>query len=138
MKLEYLYHKYKTLAFSVAYQMTGSIHDAEDIVQDVYLQLKGVDLSAVTEHKAYLMKMVVNKSLNFLHSARYKKEVYTGPWLPEPLIDMHSDEPLHRLVHEESISYAFAVLLHNLSELERSVYILRESLAFDYATNLRI
>lgn len=134
MQLEYLYQNYKPLAFSVAYQMTGSIHDAEDIVQDVYIHLNEMDLSSVEKHKAYLMKMVVNKSLNFLQSARYHKEVYTGPWLPEPLIDMYTDEPLHRLIHEESISYAFAVLLHNLSELERCVYILRESLAFDYAT----
>lgn len=134
MKLEYLYHNYKPLAFSVAYQMTGSIHDAEDIVQNVYVHLKEMDLYSVTEHKAYLMKMVVNKSLNFLQSARYNKEVYTGPWLPEPLIEINSDEPLLRLLHEESISYAFTVLLHNLSELERCVYILRKSLDFDYAT----
>src|SRR5690625_165667 len=133
MKLEDLYENYKSLAFSVAYQMVGSTHDAEDIVQDVYVQLKKVDLSSIAEHKAYLMKIVVNKSLNFLHSAKYKKEVYTGPWLPEPLIE-HTDEPVNRLVHEESISYAFTVLLQNLSELERCVYILRESLAFDYAT----
>jgi len=134
MKFECLYHNYKPLAFSVAYQMMGSIHDAEDIVQDVYVDLKEMDLSSISEHKAYLMKMVVNKSLNFLHSARYKKEVYTGPWLPEPLVEINQDEPLHRLVHEESISYAFTVLLHNLTELERCVYILRESLSFDYAT----
>src|SRR5690625_826642 len=133
MKLEDLYENYKSLAFSVAYQMVVSIHDAVDIVQDVYVQLKKVDLSSIAEHKAYLMKIVVNKSLNFLHSAKYKKEVYTGPWLPEPLIE-HTDEPVHRLVHEESISYAFTVLLHNLTELERCVYILRESLSFDYAT----
>src|SRR5690625_1064903 len=133
MKLEYLYHNYKSLAFSVAYQMIGSIHDAEDVVQDVYVQLKEVDLSSVAEHKAYLMKMVVNKSLKYLQSAKSKKEVYTGHLLPELLIEVHSDELSHRLLQEESISYAFAVLLQNLSELERCVYILRESLAFDYA-----
>ncbi|WP_196493754.1 sigma-70 family RNA polymerase sigma factor [Ornithinibacillus caprae] len=134
MKYEQLYNNYRSLAFSVAYQMIGSIHDAEDIVQEVYVQLNRVDLSSLVEPKAYLMKMVVNKCLNYLQSTRHKRKVYTGPWLPEPLIDIHTNELLNRLLKEESISYAFTVLLHNLTELERCVYILKKSLTFDYAT----
>jgi len=133
MSLEKLYQKHKVLAFSVAYKMLGSIQEAEDIVQEVYVQLEKVDLTTVSEPKAYMMKMVVNRSLNHLQSARHKREVYTGPWLPEPLIDIQN-EPLNNLLREESISYAFNVLLQTLTELERCVYILRESLVYDYAT----
>src|SRR5690625_1182389 len=133
MSLEKLYQKHKVLAFSVAYKMLGSIQEAEDIVQEVYVQLEKVDLTTVSEPKAYMMKMVVNRSLNHLQSARHKREVYTGPWLPEPLIDIQN-EPLNNLLREESISYAFNVLLQTLTELERYVYILRESLVNDYAT----
>src|SRR5690625_3679988 len=134
MTLEQLYQKHKSLAFSAAYQMLGSIQDAEDIVQEVYVQLETIDLTTIDEHKAYTMKIVVNKCLNHLKLARHKREVYIGPWLPEPLFDKQNDESLNRLIQKESVSYAFHVLLQTLTELERCVYILRESLAFDYAT----
>lgn len=133
MSLEKLYQKQKVLAFSVAYKMLRSIQEAEDIVQELYVQLEKVDLTTVSEPKVYMMKMVVNRCLNHLQSARHKREVYTVPWLPEPLIDIQN-EPLNNLLRQESISYAFNVLLQTLTELERGVYILRESLVYDYAT----
>src|SRR5690625_2812235 len=111
MSLEKLYQKHKVLAFSVAYKMLGSIQEAEDIVQEVYVQLKKIDLATISEPKAYMMKMIVNRSLNHLQSARHKREVYIGPWLPEPLIDLQNDEPLNYLIRKESISYAFNVLI---------------------------
>ena len=110
MTLEQLSQKHKNLAFSVAYQMLGSNQDAEDVVQEVYVQLETIDLTTIDEHKAYTMKIVVNKCLNHLKLARHKKEVYIGPWLPEPLFDKQNDESLNRLIQKESVSYAFHVL----------------------------
>jgi len=93
--------------------MIGSIHDAEDVVQEVYAQLEKADLSSVIEPKAYLMKMAVNKCLNHLQSARHKREIYTGPWLPEPLIDVHNDEPLNHLLQQESVSVCTYCIVAN-------------------------
>ncbi|WP_194841984.1 RNA polymerase sigma factor SigJ [Gracilibacillus salitolerans] len=132
MDYSHLYDEYKPLLFAVAYRMVGSIKDAEDIVHDVFLQLEKVDLFTIDDPKAYLTKMTTNKSLNHLQSSIKKREVYPGPWLPEPIVTPEANAPLANLLKEESISYAFIVLLHQLTALERCIYILREVLAFDY------
>ncbi|MGP4041291.1 RNA polymerase sigma factor SigJ [Gracilibacillus sp. D59] len=132
MDYSHLYDMYKPLLFTVAYRMLGSIKDAEDIVHDVFIQLEKVDLSTINDPKAYLTKMTTNKSLNYLQSSMKKREVYPGQWLPEPIVNPDANAPLECLLKEESISYAFVVLLHQLTELERCIYILREVLAFDY------
>lgn len=134
MDVEQLFHQHKSTMFTVAYQMLGVVHDAEDIVHDVYLQLKEINITSVNHPKAYLTKMVTNKCLNYLQSARQQREVYIGPWLPEPLAGISSDNPLNQIVKKESISYAFTVILHKLTDLERCVFLLRETLALDYET----
>lgn len=126
------YEEYKSFLLSVAYKMLGSVKDAEDIVQDVFVQLEEMDISSLHDPKAYLTKMTTNKCLNLLQSARKKREVYPGPWLPEPIVETMVNEPLEQLLKEESISYAFVVLLHQLTELERCVFLLREILSYDY------
>ncbi|WP_163581971.1 sigma-70 family RNA polymerase sigma factor [Gracilibacillus saliphilus] len=127
-----LYDTYKPLLFTVAYQMIGTIKEAEDIVHDVFVQLENVDLTNIDDLKAYLTKMTTNKSLNYLKSSIKKREIYPGPWLPEPIVNPDANTPLDNLLKEESISYAFVVLLHQLTELERCIYILREVFIFDY------
>ncbi|SFL85875.1 RNA polymerase sigma-70 factor, ECF subfamily [Gracilibacillus orientalis] len=133
MDYSHLYAMYKPLLFTVAYRMLGSIKDAEDIVHDVFMHLEKLDLSTIDDPKAYLAKMTTNKSLNYLQSSTKKREVYPGPWLPEPIVNPDANAPLENLLKEESISYAFVVLLHQLTELERCIYILRVVLTFDYA-----
>ncbi|TGU65627.1 RNA polymerase subunit sigma-24, partial [Mesorhizobium sp. M00.F.Ca.ET.186.01.1.1] len=83
--MEALYQQYKGLLFRLAYQLTGSATDAEDIVQDVFLKAYDVELEQMAEPKAYLCKMTTNRCLDLLKSARHRRELYTGPWLPEPI-----------------------------------------------------
>ncbi|WP_157951019.1 sigma factor [Peribacillus acanthi] len=77
-----LYLENRPLLFSIAYRMLGTVSDAEDIVQDVFLQASVMEMEKVENIKAYLCKMVTNRCLDHLKSARVKREVYTGPWLP--------------------------------------------------------
>ncbi|GED68656.1 RNA polymerase sigma factor SigJ [Brevibacillus reuszeri] len=129
--MEWLYQKYKGLLFSLAYQMIGSATDAEDIVQDVFVKAHQIQLEQMADPKAYLCKMTTNRCLDLLKSARKKRELYTGPWLPEPI---HT--PVHdsaeSVVQKDLLSYAMLVLLEQLSETERAVFVLREALGFDY------
>ncbi|MFC4077767.1 RNA polymerase sigma-70 factor [Salinithrix halophila] len=132
MHLEQLYEDYQSLLFHLAYRMLGSVSDAEDIVQDVFLTLHQQDVHKIHHVKAYLIKTTTNRCLNVLGSARRKREEYIGPWLPEPLID--PQEPAAITEQNESISYAFLVLMEKLSPMERAVFILREGLRFEYET----
>ncbi|WP_115995379.1 RNA polymerase sigma-70 factor [Cohnella lupini] len=129
--MEELYTKYKNLLFRLAYQLTGSASDAEDIVQDVFVKVHDVDPERLAEPKAYLCRMTTNRSLDLLKSARKKRELYTGPWLPEPLFTAGDDE-FEVVERKELLSYAMLVLLERLSPAERAIFVLREALCFEY------
>lgn len=128
----HMYQQYKPLLFSLAYRMLGTVSDAEDIVQDVFLHAQQPGrLEQVEQVKAYLCKMTTNRCLDTLKSAQKKREVYTGPWLPEPLLVSEHD-PLNQFIHDETISYAMLTLLENLTPVERAVFILREAFELPY------
>ncbi|WP_216855165.1 RNA polymerase sigma-70 factor [Paenibacillus alba] len=130
--IEMLYRTYKQLLFTVAYRMLGSVSEAEDMVQDLFASLPTLDTENITNLKAYLVKMITNRCLNVLKSARKQREVYVGAWLPEPLIMANNADPMGQIVQDETISYAFLVLLQKLSAVERAVFILREVLGYEY------
>ncbi|MBO9596994.1 MAG: RNA polymerase sigma-70 factor [Cohnella sp.] len=140
MELDSVYRSYKPLLLSIAYRMLGSVADAEDLVQDTFLTAQQLETSGHDGHvrnlKAYLCKTVTNRCLDYLKSARRKREVYVGPWLPEPLVQSvgvpSGQDPLQSIVLEDTISYAFLVLLDRLTPVERAVFILREAFEYDY------
>jgi len=112
--------------FALAYRITGSPSDAEDIVQDAFLRLHRTEPDeAVRSLKAYLTTITARLSLNRLRDRRARRETYWGEWLPEPL--MTEDEP----VRAEDVSFALLVVLERLSPLERVVFVLRN--AFDFS-----
>ncbi|MFC9775859.1 sigma-70 family RNA polymerase sigma factor [Paenibacillus chitinolyticus] len=127
-----LYLEYKPLLLSMAYRMLGTLTDAEDIVQDVFAEMETKRVDHILNVRAYLLKMVTNKCINLLKSARRTREAYTGPWLPEPEVGNAAGTPEEITVRRESVSYALLVLLEQLSPLERAVFILRETLDYDY------
>ncbi|WP_442601994.1 sigma-70 family RNA polymerase sigma factor [Paenibacillus sp. KN14-4R] len=132
MDLETLYRTYKQLLLSVAYKLLGSYTEAEDALQDIFVSLRDVELESITHPKAYLVKMITNHSLNRIKSAQRKRELYTGPWLPEPVISLGDEEPSAYLIRQEIFGYALLVLMQKLTPLERAVFVLRESLGFEY------
>ncbi|MEC0177832.1 RNA polymerase sigma factor SigJ [Paenibacillus favisporus] len=130
--MEKLYGQYKALLFTLAYQLTGSAADAEDAVQDVFLKAYGLPPERLEEPKAYLCKMVTNHCLNLQKTARKKREMYVGPWLPEPIRTPETDTFETAVVRRDLLSYAMLVMLERLSPTERVVFVLREALGFDY------
>lgn len=128
-----LFEQYRGLLFSIAYRLLGSASDAEDIVQESFLRWMQADTSQVQSPKAYLSTMVVRLCLDQLRSARARREVYVGPWLPEPIATGQHQELVETPILAESLSFAFLVLLETLAPLERAVFVLREVFDYDYA-----
>lgn len=126
------YVEYKKLLFSLAYQMTGSISDAEDIIQDVFAQLSTYNVKHQTNMKGFFCKLVTNRCLDLIKSARKKRELYVGTWLPEPLIV--KEDPLYEISIENDVSFALLLLFEKLNPIQRAIFILREVLEFDYKT----
>ncbi|MEK3883701.1 RNA polymerase sigma factor SigJ [Paenibacillus sp. PL2-23] len=129
------YELYRPLLTNLAYRMLGSKGDAEDIVQDVFLDYHQREQGGIQHEKAYLARMVTNRCLNVQGSARKRRETYVGNWLPEPDVAYGAalpPDPLQLWERNETITYAMLVMLEQLSGIERAVFLLRETLAFSY------
>ena len=132
---------YRPLLFSIAYGMTGSVGDAEDIVQDAFLGLTRARRAGTTiaDPKAYLTTAVTRLGINYLSSARVRRETYVGDWLPEPVVvPADGPGPAEHAELADSLSMAFLVLLEALSPVERAVFMLREVFGYGYPEVARI
>ena len=120
--------------FSIAYRMTGSVGDAEDIVQEAFLRLTRIlrEGGSISSPKAYLATAATRLAISYLRSARVRRESYVGAWLPEPLIESSEPDPAERAEMADSLSMAFLVLLESLSPAERAVFLLHEVFAYSY------
>ena len=136
----------------LAYRMTGSAMDAEDLVQEAWLRWQGAE-AAVQNSEAWLVRVTTNLCLDHVRSARVRREAYVGPWLPEPVVGPAGfgmpgvpevdaagavaqavlADPERHGVLAESLSSAFLVVLERLSPLERAAWLLREAFDYDYA-----
>jgi RNA polymerase sigma-70 factor (ECF subfamily) len=136
------YEQYRPLLFSIAYRMTGSVSDAEDLVQETFSRM-------LSEHvepdnpKAYLATVTTRLAINQLKSARVRRESYVGSWLPEPLVDgrgpgLRGPGPMAPGPEEyaemaDSLSMAFLVILEALNPTERAVFLLHEVFGYEHA-----
>jgi RNA polymerase sigma-70 factor, ECF subfamily len=132
------FERYRSLLFSIAYRMLGSVADAEDLVQEAYLCWREAPEAEVHSPKSYLSAVVMRLSIDRLRSARVKREEYVGPWLPEPLLSDRAEEGADSIELDESLSMAFLVLLESLNPVERAVFLLREVFDYDYEEISRI
>ena len=112
--------------FAIAYRMLGSVAEAEDVVQETFLRYHEAGVEPDSP-KAYLATVTTRLAIDHLRSARARREVYPGQWLPEPLVE---DEALRHAETADSLSLAFLHLLERLSPVKRAVFLLRE--VFDY------
>lgn len=125
------YQRLRPLLFSIAYNMTGSVADAEDIVSEAFLRLHRAhaDGTVIESMKSYLSTVVSRLSISHLRLARVRRERYLGTWLPEPVVaEQSSATDL-----SDSLSLAFLVVLENLTPVERGVFLLHDVFDFEYA-----
>src|SRR6185295_5350462 len=103
--------EFRPLMFSIAYRMTGSISDAEDIVQEAFLRLTRAlrDGTSIDSPKAFLATVTTRLAISHLRSARVRRESYVGAWLPEPLLADAEPGPAERAEMSDSLSMAFLV-----------------------------
>src|ERR1051326_3649013 len=128
------FQDHRAYLFSIAYRLLGSVTDAEDVLQDAYLRWQAArGQHEVRSARAFLATIVVRLCMDQLRSARPRREVYVGNWLPEPLLTSGRSDLTDTMVLRESLSFAFLLMLEKLSPLERAVFVLREVFDFDYS-----
>jgi RNA polymerase sigma-70 factor (ECF subfamily) len=126
------YQRLRPLLFSIAYRMTGSVADAEDIVSEAFLRLHRAHAEGIVieSMKSYLSTVVSRLSISHLRLARVRREHYFGTWLPEPVVaEEGSASDL-----SDSLSLALLVVLESLTPVERAVFLLHEVFGFEYAS----
>ncbi len=125
--------EYRSLLFSISYDMLGSIQDAEDAVQETYLKWISADTLNISHPKAFMVKIITNSCINYLKTARKKREAYTGLWLPEPIINSESTKSVESVDMYHTLSIGMMYVLEKLTAHEKAVFLLKEIFAYDYS-----
>ena len=130
--------QHRPFLISFAFRMTGSLSEAEDIVQDALLACANVDPSKIENHKSWLTKVCSNKGLDHLKLAYKNRETYHGTWLPDAIPDslqvwssLESESPDKNLLLSQSLTTSFLLMIEKLNPEERVVYLLNE--IFEYS-----
>jgi RNA polymerase sigma-70 factor (ECF subfamily) len=116
----------------IAYGLLGELTEAEDVVQDAWLRWDHADRDAIRNAEAFLVTVTTRLALDRLRSARARREVYVGPWLPEPLIT-DPETPETKAIEAEQLSLALLGALERLNPVERAVLVLRDVFDQEYA-----
>jgi RNA polymerase sigma-70 factor (ECF subfamily) len=116
----------------IAYGLLGELTEAEDVVQDAWLRWDGADRDAVRNAEPFLVTVTTRLALDRLRSARARREVYVGPWLPEPLLT-DPETPETQAIEAERLSLALLGALERLNPVERAVLVLRDVFDLEYA-----
>lgn len=121
----------------VAYRMTGSVSDADDLCQEAWIRWAAQDRSDVDDAEAYLVTIITRLALDRLRSAQHRRESYVGPYLPEPVVTVPGarpePDPGEAAELADSLTYAFLVLLDELSPVERAVLLLHDVFGYPFA-----
>jgi RNA polymerase sigma-70 factor (ECF subfamily) len=118
---------------AVAYRLTGTVADAEDIVQDAWLRWDRDESTVITDLRAWLTTVVSRLALDRLRSAAHRRETYYGEWLPEPVVTaLDGDDPLAVVVAGEDARFAAMVVLERLSPDQRVAFVLHDGFAVPF------
>ena len=128
-----LYGELRPRAFAIAYQMLGSVSEAEDVVQEAFLRMHQTRHRGepIASPRAYIATLATRLAIDQLRSARARRERYVGEWLPEPVVT--EPTPAEHAETADSLSLAFLVLLESLSPQQRAAFLLREVFEYPYA-----
>jgi RNA polymerase sigma-70 factor, ECF subfamily len=120
---------------AVAYRLTGTVADAEDIVQEAWLRWDAAERSEdVVDLRAWLTTVVSRLGLDKLRSAAHRRETYVGHWLPEPVVTgFDAGDPLSAVVSREDARFAAMVVLERLSPDQRVAFVLHDGFAIPFA-----
>ena len=132
----------------IAYRILGNLQEAEEVVQEVYLQSRNIDNNETIDTLgALLTTLTVRRSLDLLKTAAKQREHYVGPWLPTPIVSQWADTEASKIPQQSSephddsalqlemsqnLSTAFMLMLERLSPLERAVFVLRQGFDLNY------
>jgi RNA polymerase sigma-70 factor, ECF subfamily len=127
------FEEHRTRLRAVAYRMLGSLSEADDAVQEVWLRLSRTDADEIENLGAWLTTVVGRVSLTMLRSRRSRREQPLGVHVPEPIVDRaDGTDPEHEALVADSVGLALLVVLETLSPAERLAFVLHDIFAVPF------
>jgi RNA polymerase sigma-70 factor, ECF subfamily len=128
------FERYRSALVRHAYRMLGDRMESEDVVQDAYVRWNAaLTTTRIDDDRAFLRTTVTRLCLDRLRSARAQREVYVGPWLPEPIVAWEGDDPEAIVTFADDVSFALLLALERLSALERAAFLLHDVMDVPFA-----
>ncbi len=121
------FEEHRTHLRTVAYRMLGSLSEADDAVQEVWLRLSRADRSDVENLGGWLTTVTARVCLNLLRSRRSRREEPLGVHVPEPIVSRADGvDPEHEALLADSVGLALLVVLEMLAPAERLAFVLHD------------
>src|SRR5437763_5667273 len=112
---------------AVAYRMLGSLAEADDAVQDVWLRLSRSGTENVENLGGWLTTIVARVCLNVLRSRQVRREESLDAHVPDPVISRADGvDPEHEALLADSVGLALYVVLDTLAPAERLAFVLHD------------
>jgi RNA polymerase sigma-70 factor, ECF subfamily len=129
------FERLRAYLLRVAYTQTGSVSEADDLVQEAWLRLQRSSEVEIRDLRAWLTTTVSRLAIDALTSVRARRETYVGAWLPEPIVQTPDAgwDPAERLTLDESVSMALLVVLESLTPAERCAFLLHDVFGYAFA-----
>jgi len=131
---------------NIGYRLLGSLADAEDVVQEAYARwyaMSAQEQEEIASPGAWLTTVASRICLNLLASARVRREMYVGEWIPEPLPEptewvaghraANGGDPADRVTFDESVTMAFLVVLDAMTPAERVAFVLHDVYRYPFS-----
>lgn len=128
-----IFEAHRGRLFGIAYRMLGSRADADDLLQDAYLRWHECSTENIESPIAFLVTVTTRLCLDRLRVLKHERERYTGPWLPEPIVEDYAASPETQLELADEVSLGFLAVLERLGPEERAVFLLHDVFDYDYA-----
>lgn len=122
----------------IAYRMLGSLAEAEEVVQDVWLRWNDAARDALDNPDGWLVTVTTRLAIDRYRAVKAQREHYVGQWLPEPLLTDSPSSPEQILERADELSLAFLMVLERLSPEARAAFVMREVFDADYADVARM
>lgn len=139
--LESAFADHRRVLLDLAYRITGTVSDAEDIVQETFARaLSKPPPNLEAPLRPWLVRVAANLSRDALRRRRARR--YVGPFLPEPREDESERDALAEIAEQnpgpearyslrESATFAFLCALEALTPKERTVLVLRDVMGLE-------
>ncbi len=127
------FNQHRQALFGLAYRMLGSSMDAEDVLQEAFLNWQEAPHDDIRLPKAYLVRIVTRLAIDHLRLARVQREQYVGMWLPEPIAQAVEGDPARETELADTLSTAFLLVLERLAPVDRAVLLLHDVFSYSYS-----